>query len=161
MNKEILNANMERRIVTKAIDDKVYLCIYLDQKNIPDKHYTKMIYNLNDILKITMQSCHEYDGLIINPDKDDIVISNDFIWHKYIKNKTLTNDERTIELLKSLSEQEKDWVGRSIYKILTLVYIENKTVDEIAKLFNTDKSKIGKALTAGYKYLSEVLFLRF
>lgn len=159
--KEELEANMEKKIISKEVDGKSYLCIYLDQSYVTDKNYTKLIYNFNDLIKIAIQSCHKYDGVIINPDFDDIIIDNNYILDKYIPNRVMTNDKRMIKLLDSLNEDEKKQVGEKALSIISMIYFDKKTPEIIAKEFGLKPNEIGKMITDGYKQLKSVVISRF
>ena len=159
--KEELEANMKKRIITKEINGKNYLCVYLDQSNVSDNKYTKLIYNLNDLFKIALQSCHEYDGIIINPDEDSIIVENNYILDKYIPNRTMTNDKRMIKLLDSLNDDERKLVGDKALSIISKIYFDNKTPEIIAKEQGIKLSDVGKQITEGYKQLKFVVISRY
>ena len=150
-----------RKLITKKIFDKEYICIYLEAKDMPNNFYTKYVFNFNDIVRISFMHGNEFDGIIINPDKDDICFTNNYILDQYIQCRVLSDEDKVAELLKSLSDTEIEAINKESYEVLKLAYLEGISLDEISKIKQIDIDETNRLLQLGLDDLRPIITFRF
>ena len=145
-------------IVTKfeirEINDGNYLCVYLSTQEADG--VSKITYRLNDLLELALFRT-DCDGVVINPNSDQIIIPTPRIMKSYIYERYMSNFERMKNLLKSFDEEDIDYIIKENYDIICKVYFERKNPEQIAEELNMTRKEVGDALDFGYQYMIELL----
>ena len=157
---EFMKNNVKNDFQDYVIDDQRYLCIYTDQKNIikdDNNGVSPWIFNLDDIINFIIQNSERYEGIVINPRKDEIVLSAKELYLNYIAERILQNDKRMKWLLGKLTDKEISYVGKDSINYISMIYFDNKNPEQISKEIGVNKADIGKAISEGYKRLKTVI----
>jgi len=161
MTAKLFRNGIQQNALTYTNKNKNYLCVYLDQSNVPEEYNGNIVSNLvfkfEDIVSYAINEPQKYAGILINPDKDNIVLETANLVNLYLPDRILTNDERTINVLQNINEKEIEYIGEDNYKYIAMVYFENKNPKEISKEVNLGSEVIGRGLTEGYKRLREII----
>ena len=149
MKTELLKYHYEEQDVT-------LLCIYLKQKELTNKDASRFVYNLDDVIKIVLNNPDKYDGIIINPESDKVMIPSRRLV-KYQYEKIMTNADRMRELLPSLKPEEISYMSEFNYDIICKVYNETTNPKKIAEELNRPLEDIDNALDNGYWCLKHIV----
>lgn len=136
--------------------DATLLCIYLEQKELTNEDASRFVYNLDDVIRIVLNNPDKYDGIIINPESDKVMIPNRRLV-KYQYEKIMTNSDRMRELLPSLKPEEISYMGEFNYDIICKVYNETTNPKKIAEELNRPLEDIDNALDNGYWCLKHIV----
>lgn len=132
-----------------------YLCVYTSQDKLKRK-CGRIIYSFNDVAMLVLNCPYEYDGIIVNSGKENIVLNyNVLLGYKY--QRYMTNPVRMTKLLEKLTPEEIDYMNEDCYKIICKVYYENKNVDAISKETKIPKEKVDRMLDYGYEKLIRIV----
>ena len=132
-----------------------YLCVYTSQDKLKRK-CGRIIYSFNDVAMLVLNCPYEYDGIIVNPGKENIVLNyNVLLGYKY--QRYMTNPVRMTKLLEKLTSEEIDYMNEDCYKIICKVYYENKNVDAISKETKIPKEQVDRMLDYGYEKLIQIV----
>lgn len=149
MRTELIKYNYEEQ-------DATVLCVYLEQKELTNEEASRLVYNLDDVIKIVLNNPDKYDGIIINPESDKIMIPNRrLVRYKY--EKVMTNADKMRELLPSLKSEEISYIGKFNYDIICKVYNETTNPKKIAAELNKPLEEIDSALDNGYWRLKHIV----
>lgn len=161
---DYLKGNFKMEPVIYSKDGSPLLCIYLNHEDVPESDdglgVSKAICNFDDVINYVIQMPEKYDGIDIVIDDKDITLSTSFIMRTYIPNRILANNQKMIELLKSLTQEEKEYMGLRSYEYISTIYLQGKTHRQIAEEKNINLNVIGRYLNQGYKRLVEIVIFR-
>lgn len=148
--------------VVTAKDENSFrlMCVYLNKDNTKKMDYKDSeikLVSFDELIKYVVSNPEKYDGIIVNPNNDDIEMSSNILLDKYFAGKTITNDKRLIKLLEKLSDKEIDYLGELNYKIISMVYFENKNPKTISEELNLPINKIGEELTNTFRRLKDII----
>ena len=160
-NPDFVKNNVKNDFQDYEIDNQSYLCVYTDQKHIlkdeDSNGVSPWIFNLDDIINFIIQNSERYDGIVINPKKDEIVLSTKELYLNYVSERILQNDKRMKWLLEKLTDEEINFVGKDSIKYISLIYFDNKNPGQISDELHVSKADIGKAISEGYYRLKIVI----
>ena len=140
--------------VTKK-DGKNYLCVYTSQDKLKEK-CGRIIYSFDDVALLVLNCPYEYDGIIVNPCKENIVLNyNVLLGYKY--ERYMTNPVRMTKLLEKLTPEEIDYMNEECYELICKVYYEYKNVDDISKETKIPKEEVDRMLDYGYEKLIRIV----
>lgn len=152
--------HIEERMITYDYEGHTLLCIYLDQKDVPKEDegepVSKMVFNLDDLFLHVIQTSEKYEGVIINPEKEKIIIATPYLLDEYLPGRIMNNDKRFIKMLEKMTDSEKGYIGKENYKYITMVYFDNKNPQQISKELNIPIERVGQALTDGYAKIKDI-----
>ena len=132
-----------------------YLRVYTSQDKLKEK-CGRIIYSFDDVALLVLNCPYEYDGIIVNPCKENIVLNyNVLLGYKY--ERYMTNPVRMTKLLEKLTPEEIDYMNEECYKIICKVYYENKNVDDISKETKIPKEEVDRMLDYGYEKLIRIV----
>lgn len=152
-----LKANETKsNFIIKAHMGKKYLCVYLEKKNIHNNVGKYKAYLFNDIVEVVINNPNLFDGLLINPHDDGILIELNTLSY-YKSNRYMTNPKRMIKLLEKLTKEEIEYMTEDCYDIICKVYYEDKVPKEIAVELSKPESEIHKLLDEGYKAMISIV----
>ena len=97
-------------------DGKNYLCVYTSQDKLKGK-CGRIIYSFDDVAILALNCPYEYDGIIVNPGKENVVLDYKvLLGYKY--ERYMTNPVRMTKLLEKLTPEEIDYMNEECYKII-------------------------------------------
>lgn len=89
-----------------------YLRVYTSQDKLKEK-CGRIIYSFDDVALLVLNCPYEYDGIIVNPCKENIVLNyNVLLGYKY--ERYMTNPVRMTKLLEKLTPEEIDYMNESV-----------------------------------------------
>lgn len=142
-------------------DYKKYLVVYTDLSHVKDKrkHTCCASFDFDTIVKIIKED-PRYDGIIINPNDNNIVIDT---WEikKYIKSIVTSDEDEWKRLLNDLDSDEKKFVGELAYDCMTSIFNEGLSRQAVSVKYHIDEKKLKKIFIHGYKAMEEIAFARF
>ena len=158
---EFINANVSQKLVSKNINGRELLCIYLNQKDVPDEidddGVSKLVVSFNDIVKYIIQMPDENDGIVINPDSDNIMLPASVFVSTYFVDRVMTNDKRMIKVLDSLTDEETEYIGKENYELISNIYFTKKTLNEVRESLGISSTKANDLLNEGYQKLKMIV----
>ena len=148
----------------KNKDKKAYLNVFLKQpQNLPEKiegdSLLKVVFKFDDVVKYAIDAA--FDGIVVITLNNEIYLKREFLIDYYLSEGILANNKRTIDFLNNLSEKEKEYLGEENFKYLSMIYVEDKAVQEIAAEQNKDIKEVGDALLDAYKKVKEIVKVNF
>ena len=116
----------------------------------------RIIYSFDDVAILALNCPYEYDGIIVNPGKENVVLDYKvLLGYKY--ERYMTNPVRMTKLLEKLTPEEIDYMNEEYYKIICKVYYEHKNVDAISKETKIPKEEVDRMLDYGYEKLIRIV----
>lgn len=134
----------------RTIEDRKYMCVYLDKNHLPQNNDDYKIFSFNDTIEFIISNPDSFNGVIINPDDEEIILDIKTLSF-YKRNRYMSDPKRMINLLEHLTEDEIEYMTKESYDVICKVYFEDKTPVEIAVEMNKKESEIHKLLGEGYK----------
>lgn len=155
-NCEYVKANIKEEFMVK----NQFICIFSSYENAPKEvngnPVRKIIYNFDDIIRFIIKS-NEYYGILINPDKENILIDKRHLVENYLPDRIMTNDQRMINLLNNLTKEEKSYIGDKSYEYIRSIYIDGITPKKIADNMGLSPDKVGDMVSYGYQRLKRII----
>lgn len=151
-------SSMKTKLLTYKLEDQdaKLLCVYLEQKELTNSEASRMIYNFDDVIRVVLNNPEKYDGIIVNPETDKILISNKrLVRYKY--EKVMTDSDKMRELLPILKPEEISYIGQFNYDMICKVYKESTNPKKIADELGKEEKEIGDALDTGYEALIHIV----
>lgn len=94
------------------MNDGNYLRVYTSQDKLKEK-CGRIIYSFNDVVLFVLNCPYEYDGIIVNQGKENIVLDYSvLLGYKY--QRYMTNPARMTKLLEKLTPEEIDYMNESV-----------------------------------------------
>ena len=143
------------KLEIREYNDRRYLCVYLSQKDV-DEEVSGLTYRFNDLLELALVRT-DCDGILVNPNSDEIIIPTPRILKAYIHERYMSNVSRMKKLLKSFDKEDIEYILEDNYKIICKVYFEGKNPEQIAEELNMSRKEVGDSLDYGYQYMMELL----
>lgn len=132
-----------------------YLCVYTSQDKLKGK-CGRIIYSFDDVAILALNCPYEYDGIIVNSGKENVVLDYKvLLGYKY--ERYMTNPVRMTKLLEKLTPEEIGYMNEECYKIICKVYYEHKNVDAISKETKIPKEEVDRMLDYGYEKLIQIV----
>ena len=99
----------------------------------------------------------EYDGIVINPDSDNIMLPASVFVSTYFVDRVMTNDKRMIKVLDSLTDEETEYIGKENYELISNIYFTKKTLNEVRESLGISSTKANDLLNEGYQKLKMIV----
>ena len=131
--------------------------VYLEQGDIKDEYASKTIYNFDTLITVVLNSPNHFNGIIVNPDTDKIVLNMaDLLEYKC--GKVFGHAGRMRKLLLSLSEKEIDYLGKGLYELVCKLYFEDKGMDSLSNDTGKTEEELKKSFGRARWLLSHIIW---
>ena len=133
------------------------LAVYLEQSDVKDEYASKAIYNFDSLITMVLNSPDRYDGIVVNPDLEKIILSMEDLL-EYKSGKIFSHTGRMRKLLVSLNEKEINYIGKDIYEYVCKLYFENKNLETISKETGKTEEELEELFGLARYVLSHVIW---
>ena len=152
--------NVKTSIDDTYKEDKRYINVYLESKDVKDSSLTKHIYSFNDVINLVLNDPYSFDGIcMISNDKTKIV-SHEALY-RYKKNRAMAIKDNMKELLFELKENEIEYLGQETYDLIAYIYNEDCPLSQTKEHFNYSDGQVDKLLSEGYFRLGQIAICNY
>ena len=156
------NNSIETKLLTKfdEADNSTYLAVYLEQGDLTNEYTSRFIYNFDDVIRLVLNNIDLYNGIVINPESDNVILKNNTLINYSIE-KILCNEKSMKQLLHKLTYKEILYLGDFTYNVISKVYEKITTITKIAEELHTSLDDINHSLSTGYNKLKEIVLNKY